>query len=109
MRNLAEFVSAESDMVGIEPPPDRPLDLDPDDFSQVMEKVLGYMKEESDDSDEDNLDVEAGIEELLKREVFSGMGEEARMMDSERNLVQSLEGQIDMTGPASTLLHSLPK
>ena len=110
MRNLAEFVSAESDMVGIEPPPDRPLDLDPEDFSQAMEKVLGYMKEYGDESDEEeNLDVEAGIEELLKREVFSGMGEEERMLDSERNLVQSLEGQMDMTGPASTLLHSLPK
>ena len=106
MRNLAEFVSAESDMVGIEPPPDRPLDLDPEDFSQAMENVLRYMKE---NSDEENLDVEAGIEELLKREVFSGMDEEARMMDSERNLVHSLEGQIDMTGPAATLLHSLAK
>ena len=111
MRHLAEFVSAESDMVGIEPPPDRPLDLDPEGFSQAMEKVLGYMKESGnqDSEDEEDLDVEAGIEELLKREVFSGVGEEARMMDSERNLVQSLEGQTDMTGPAATLLHSLQK
>ena len=109
MRNLAEFVSAESDMVGIEPPPDKPLDLDPEDFSQAMEKVLGYMNVNSDDGGEEDLDVEEGIEELLKREVFSGMGEEARMMDSERNIMESLEGQTDMTGPASTLLHSLPK
>ena len=109
MRNLAEFVSAESDMVGIEPPPERPLNLDPEDFSQAMEKVLSYIKEDCDDSEDEDSAVDAGIEELLKREVFSGIDSESRMMDSERNLVQSLEGQIDMSGPAATLLQSLPK
>jgi hypothetical protein len=111
VRNLAEFVDAESDMTGIEPPPDQPIDFDPEQFSSAMEKVLAMMGKENgevDEDEEDDLAIEEGLEDLLTKQVFGGVREADRFRETGRNLVESLEGQINMSGPAATLLYTLP-